>query len=148
MMTLATGAIAVPVTVDAEGLQTGRLDGITARLAYVTPSHQYPLGGVMPIGRRHQLLAWARQNYAHVIEDDYDSEYRYDIKPIPPLALIKAARAKGVGIYPVSACSSARAVRGRRSASSWAIRRWRWRKSSGAASSWRRRLPNWTDKIA
>lgn len=81
----ATGAVAVPVTVDAEGLQTGRLDGITARLAYVTPSHQYPLGGVMPIGRRHQLLAWARQNDAHVIEDDYDSEYRYDTKPIPPL---------------------------------------------------------------
>lgn len=81
----ATGAVTVPVAVDAEGLQTERLDGISARLAYVTPSHQYPLGGVMPIGRRHQLLAWARQNDAHVIEDDYDSEYRYDTKPIPPL---------------------------------------------------------------
>ncbi|WP_375143565.1 PLP-dependent aminotransferase family protein [Bradyrhizobium sp. CCGUVB14] len=69
----------------AAGLQTVRLDGIAARLAYVTPSHQYPLGGVMPIGRRHQLLAWARANDAYVIEDDYDSEYRYDTKPIPPL---------------------------------------------------------------
>lgn len=87
----ATGAVAVPVTVDAEGLQTGRLDGITARLAYVTPSHQYPLGGVMPIGRRHQLLAWARQNDAHVIEDDYDSEYRYDTKPIPPLHALEGS---------------------------------------------------------
>lgn len=87
----ATGAVAVPVTVDAEGLQTGRLDGIAARLAYVTPSHQYPLGGVMPIGRRHQLLAWARQNDAHVIEDDYDSEYRYDTKPIPPLHTLEGS---------------------------------------------------------
>lgn len=81
----ATGAAMVPVPVDAEGLRTERLDGVEARLAYVTPSHQYPLGGVMPIGRRHQLLAWARKNDAYVIEDDYDSEYRYDTKPIPPL---------------------------------------------------------------
>ena len=87
----ATGAVAVPVTVDAEGLQTGRLDGITARLAYVTPSHQYPLGGVMPIGRRHQLLAWARKDDAYVIEDDYDSEYRYDTKPIPPLHALEGS---------------------------------------------------------
>ncbi|EJN15503.1 transcriptional regulator with HTH domain and aminotransferase domain containing protein [Bradyrhizobium sp. YR681] len=81
----ATGAETVPIPVDAEGLQTERLDGVAARLAYVTPSHQYPLGGVMPIGRRHQLLAWARKADAYVIEDDYDSEYRYDTKPIPPL---------------------------------------------------------------
>jgi GntR family transcriptional regulator/MocR family aminotransferase len=81
----ATGAIAVPIPVDAEGLQTERLEDVAARLAYVTPSHQYPLGGVMPIGRRHQLLAWARKADAYVIEDDYDSEYRYDTRPIPPL---------------------------------------------------------------
>ncbi|MGY0574579.1 MocR-like pyridoxine biosynthesis transcription factor PdxR [Bradyrhizobium sp. RDM12] len=87
----ATGAITMPVTADAEGLQTGRLDGIAARLAYVTPSHQYPLGGVMPIGRRHQLLAWARKNDAYVIEDDYDSEYRYDTKPIPPLHALEGS---------------------------------------------------------
>ena len=87
----ATGAVAVPIEVDAEGLQTERLDGIAARLAYVTPSHQYPLGGVMPIGRRHQLLAWARKNDAFVIEDDYDSEYRYDTKPIPPLHALEGS---------------------------------------------------------
>lgn len=74
-----------------EGLQTERLDEIAARLAYVTPSHQYPLGGVMPIGRRHQLLGWARQNDAYVIEDDYDSEYRYDTKPIPPLYALEGS---------------------------------------------------------
>jgi GntR family transcriptional regulator/MocR family aminotransferase len=87
----ATGATTMPVAVDAEGLQTERLDGIAARLAYVTPSHQYPLGGVMPIGRRHQLLTWARKNDAYVIEDDYDSEYRYDTKPIPPLHALEGS---------------------------------------------------------
>ncbi len=87
----ATGAGAMPIPVDAEGLQTERLDGVEARLAYVTPSHQYPLGGVMPIGRRHQLLAWARKFDAYVIEDDYDSEYRYDTKPIPPLHALEGS---------------------------------------------------------
>lgn len=87
----ATGAAMVPVPVDAEGLRTEWLDGVEARLAYVTPSHQYPLGGVMPIGRRHQLLAWARKNDAYVIEDDYDSEYRYDTKPIPPLQALEGS---------------------------------------------------------
>jgi GntR family transcriptional regulator/MocR family aminotransferase len=80
-----TGAVPVPVPVDADGLQTARLGSIDARLAYVTPSHQYPLGGVLPVARRHELLAWARQRDACVIEDDYDSEYRYDAKPVPPL---------------------------------------------------------------
>ncbi|MBR1176938.1 PLP-dependent aminotransferase family protein [Bradyrhizobium sp. KB893862 SZCCT0404] len=87
----ATGAETVPVPVDADGLETERLGGVEARLAYVTPSHQYPLGGVMPIGRRHQLLAWARKNDAYVIEDDYDSEYRYDTRPIPPLHALEGS---------------------------------------------------------
>jgi GntR family transcriptional regulator/MocR family aminotransferase len=81
----ATGAVAVPIPVDRDGLETERLADVEARLAYVTPSHQYPLGGVLPIGRRHQLLAWARRSDAYLIEDDYDSEYRYDTKPVPPL---------------------------------------------------------------
>nr|WP_083219505.1 PLP-dependent aminotransferase family protein [Bradyrhizobium icense] len=81
----ATGAAAVPIPVDVDGLDTERLAKIEARLAYVTPSHQFPLGGVMAIARRHQLLAWARKFHAYVIEDDYDSEYRYDTKPVPPL---------------------------------------------------------------
>ena len=80
-----TGASPIPVVVDEGGMKTELLAGIKARLAYVTPSHQFPLGGVMPIARRHQLLEWARSNDAYVIEDDYDSEYRYDINPVPPL---------------------------------------------------------------
>ncbi|AZO39308.1 MAG: aminotransferase class I/II-fold pyridoxal phosphate-dependent enzyme [Mesorhizobium sp.] len=80
-----TGATPVPVEVDEHGMQTEQLAGVAARLAYATPSHQFPLGGVMPIARRHQLLEWARDEGAYVIEDDYDSEYRYDISPVPPL---------------------------------------------------------------
>jgi GntR family transcriptional regulator/MocR family aminotransferase len=80
-----TGALPLAVPADEHGLQTELLTGTEARLAYVTPSHQFPLGGVMPVARRHQLLEWARRNEANVIEDDYDSEYRYDINPVPPL---------------------------------------------------------------
>lgn len=87
----ATGALAIPIPVDVDGLDTGQLANSEARLAYVTPSHQYPLGGVMPIGRRHQLLTWARKFDAYVIEDDYDSEHRYDIKPVPPLHALEGS---------------------------------------------------------
>ena len=80
---LAAGAEVVPVAVDREGLRT---DGLPpARLAYATPSHQYPLGGVLSVGRRRDLLAWARCAGAYVVEDDYDGEYRFDIDPIPAL---------------------------------------------------------------
>lgn len=80
---LAAGAQVAPVAVDREGMRTEGLP--EARLAYATPSHQFPLGGVMSAGRRRELLAWAQRTGAHVIEDDYDSEYRFDIGPIPPL---------------------------------------------------------------
>ncbi|WP_043840038.1 PLP-dependent aminotransferase family protein [Muricoccus aerilatus] len=79
----ATGAEVLPVAVDDDGLRTADLP--PARLAFVTPSHQFPLGGVLPAGRRRELLAWAQHHDAHVIEDDYDGEYRYDISPIPSL---------------------------------------------------------------
>lgn len=81
----ATGAKPVSILVDQDGLRTQDLAGVISRLAYVTPSHQFPLGGVMTIGRRHELLDWARKSKAYLIEDDYDSEYRYDIDPVPPL---------------------------------------------------------------
>ncbi len=80
---LAAGAEVVPVAVDREGLRTEALP--PARLAYATPSHQFPLGGVLPAARRRDLLDWAARGGAHVIEDDYDSEYRFDIAPIPAL---------------------------------------------------------------
>lgn len=80
-----TGARAIPIAVDAEGLRTDLLAGVVARLAYVTPSHQFPLGSVLSVQRRHQLLNWSQTSAALIIEDDYDSEFRYDINPVPPL---------------------------------------------------------------
>jgi GntR family transcriptional regulator / MocR family aminotransferase len=81
------GAHVVPVRVDEAGIDVAA--GIAlcprARAAYVTPSHQYPLGTIMTAPRRLQLLAWARQRGAWLIEDDYDSEYRYDSPPIAAL---------------------------------------------------------------
>ena len=83
----AAGAALVPVAVDQEGLRTADLprEG-GARLIHVTPSHQFPLGGVLSAGRRTALLAWAGRAGAWIVEDDHDSEYRFDIAPIPPLA--------------------------------------------------------------
>jgi GntR family transcriptional regulator / MocR family aminotransferase len=85
----AAGADLIPVAVDREGMRTGELPA--ARLAYTTPSHQFPLGSVMSAGRRRDLLAWAQRTGAYVIEDDYDSEYRFDIAPIPPLQALDGA---------------------------------------------------------
>jgi GntR family transcriptional regulator/MocR family aminotransferase len=78
----AYGARLQPVDVDEHGLMTGQLAALgPAQLAYVTPTHQFPLGGFMPIARRRQLLEWAAASRAWVIEDDYDSEYRYAVRP-------------------------------------------------------------------
>jgi len=79
----AVGGDLLPIPVDQDGMRTGQLQA--ARLAYTTPSHQFPLGGVMTVARRRELLEWARRHGAYVIEDDYDSEYRYDIAPVPAL---------------------------------------------------------------
>lgn len=82
----AAGARLVPVAADGDGLCTDRLATVpAARVAFVTPSHQFPLGGVLPVARRQALLAWARRAGAWVVEDDYDGEYRYDASPIPAL---------------------------------------------------------------
>ena len=80
----AHGARVVPVPVDAEGLEVGRLPS-DARLVYVTPSHQLPLGVAMSLTRRLALLAWSRRHRAAIVEDDYDSEFRYDGRPLDPL---------------------------------------------------------------
>ena len=79
-----SGCRLVPVPVDGEGLDVAA--GIklcrNARVAYVTPSHQYPLGATMSAARRLQLLEWAHSASAWIVEDDYDSEYRYESPPV------------------------------------------------------------------
>jgi GntR family transcriptional regulator / MocR family aminotransferase len=81
------GARLVPIAVDQDGLQVEELKerGQGARLVYVTPSHQYPLGVTMSLGRRLALLEWAARTGAWILEDDYDSEYRYEGRPLAAL---------------------------------------------------------------
>lgn len=83
----AAGAQIVPVPVDAQGLNVayGTRTAQGARAAFVTPSHQFPLGSTLTAARRIELLGWAARNSAWVIEDDYDSEYRFSGNPIASL---------------------------------------------------------------
>jgi GntR family transcriptional regulator/MocR family aminotransferase len=81
---LSAGAKAVCMPVDQEGMIVDQLQG-GARLAYVTPSHQFPLGMPMSLARRHALLAWASESLAWILEDDYDCIFRYDADPLPCL---------------------------------------------------------------
>lgn len=83
----AAGLRLTPVPVDEEGLDVefGRTSCPNARLVYVTPSRQYPLGMTMSLQRRRALLAWAQQARAWILEDDYDSEYRYAGRPLASL---------------------------------------------------------------
>lgn len=85
------------VPVDGNGMNVEKLRKTRARVAYVMPSHQYPTGIVMPIGRRIELLRWAMEKPdRYLIEDDYDSEFRYRGKPIPSL---QASDSVGKVIY-------------------------------------------------
>jgi GntR family transcriptional regulator / MocR family aminotransferase len=95
---VAAGARLVPGPVDGEGLDVSRLprEAARARLVYVTPSHQFPLGAIMSLARRLALLEWARRVGAYVVEDDYDSEYRYEGRPVEA---VQALDARGQVIY-------------------------------------------------
>jgi GntR family transcriptional regulator / MocR family aminotransferase len=84
---LSFGAALVPVRVDADGMRIseGRSRARRARLAVVTPSHQSPLGVALSLSRRLALLTWANEAKAYVLEDDYDSEFRFVGRPLPAL---------------------------------------------------------------
>jgi GntR family transcriptional regulator / MocR family aminotransferase len=75
----------IPISLKEDGLNVDELEKSNANMVYVTPSHQLPLGMVLPIGKRQKLLRWAAKKNAFIIEDDYDSEFRYENKPIPAL---------------------------------------------------------------
>ncbi len=68
-----------------DGLKLSSLDRAEVCAAYVTPSHQFPYGTVLSIYKRKELLKWATEKHVYIIEDDYDSEYRYDANPVPSL---------------------------------------------------------------
>jgi GntR family transcriptional regulator / MocR family aminotransferase len=98
----AAGARFIGIEVDAEGLDPARLPppSVRARLAYVTPCHQFPTGVIMPAGRRNALLEWAVRTGAWIVEDDYVSEFRYEGRPLEALqALDRAGRVIYVGTF-------------------------------------------------
>ncbi|MFG1697484.1 PLP-dependent aminotransferase family protein [Nonomuraea sp. NPDC049309] len=93
------GARVAGVPVDGEGIDVTALPR-QARIVYVTPSHQFPLGTPMSLARRAALLAWAERRRAVIIEDDYDSEFRFGDRPLEPLqSLDRAGRVIYVGSF-------------------------------------------------
>ncbi|MGO4741362.1 PLP-dependent aminotransferase family protein [Bosea sp. 2KB_26] len=92
------GATLLPISIDDEGLvieQLAKAEG-QVRAVYVTPSNQYPLGVTMSLDRRLSLLDWSERNGSWIIEDDYDSEFRYDGRPI---ASLQSLNARGNVLY-------------------------------------------------
>ncbi len=103
------GGIIHSVPIDDMGLVTERLPGnLKPRFIYVTPSHQFPLGITMPIQRRIQLLEYARQTNAYILEDDYDSEFRYDAMPVNSIQGVDPNRVIYVGTFSKTLCPSLR----------------------------------------
>lgn len=104
------GCSLVPVEVESDGINVSQLSEVQdARLVYVTPSHQFPLGMVMPIQKRYRLLQWATERGSYILEDDYDSEFRYSSAPIPALkALDSNDRVIYMGTFSKSFLPSAR----------------------------------------
>jgi GntR family transcriptional regulator / MocR family aminotransferase len=103
------GGKVLPVPVDGQGLKVAALPR-QARpgFIYVTPSHQFPLGGTLPIARRAALLRYARAAGAYVVEDDYDSEFRYDASPIGAIQGLDPSRVVYVGTFSKTLCPSLR----------------------------------------
>jgi GntR family transcriptional regulator/MocR family aminotransferase len=99
---ISAGARTVPVPVDRDGLMVERGIALApaARLVYVSPSHQYPLGVTLSLERRLSLLAWAARAHSWIAEDDYDSEYRYTGRPLTALqGLDRAGRVLYIGTF-------------------------------------------------
>jgi GntR family transcriptional regulator / MocR family aminotransferase len=89
----------IPVPVDEHGLRTGFLESLHSKAVYVTPSHQFPLGGILTAGRRTELIHYAEEHKAYIIEDDYDSEFRYVGTPVAPLHSMDPDRVIYVGTF-------------------------------------------------
>ncbi len=95
----AAGAPLRPVPVDRDGLDPAKLPN-GARLVFVTPSHQFPTGGILPLARRLALLEWARRQNAVIVEDDYDGEFHYEGRPLESLqGLAKEGRIVYIGTF-------------------------------------------------
>ncbi|WP_090572726.1 PLP-dependent aminotransferase family protein [Paenibacillus sp. OV219] len=99
----------VPIPLEEDGLSIEALRGSGANVVYVTPSHQFPIGIVMPVQKRGKLLQWAYEQGGFILEDDYDSEFRYQGQPIPALkALDRSDRVIYLGTFSKSFLPGAR----------------------------------------
>ncbi len=78
----------LPIPVCENGIELNKLAASSARMVHIAPSHQFPMGAVMPIHQRIEILKWAQEHNNIIIEDDYDSEFRYNGRPIPSLQSI------------------------------------------------------------
>jgi GntR family transcriptional regulator / MocR family aminotransferase len=97
---LAVGANVLPVPIDGEGMEVSKATQLPMpKLIYVTPSHQFPLGVTMSLGRRLSLLDWAARSPAWVVEDDYDSEFRFVSRPLSSLQGLSPDRVIYVGTF-------------------------------------------------
>jgi GntR family transcriptional regulator/MocR family aminotransferase len=95
----ASGARLVPMAVDADGIDPAKMPA-DCRIAFVTPSHQYPTGAILPLVRRIALLDWAKRKNAVIVEDDYDGEFRYEGQPLESMqGLDREGRVIYVGTF-------------------------------------------------
>lgn len=88
-----------PMPVDGQGADSSSLEGTTISAAYVTPSHQFPLGGILPASRRAELLRLAKEGGFLIMEDDYDSEFRYAGAPVSPIYCMDPSHVAYVGTF-------------------------------------------------
>lgn len=86
------GVKCLHIKVDEHGMDEDALMKTNAIAAHISPSHHFPTGRIMPASRRHNLINWARENNRYIIEDDYDSEFRFSGRPIPTMASIDPNR--------------------------------------------------------
>ncbi|MGA7328950.1 MAG: PLP-dependent aminotransferase family protein [Rhodomicrobium sp.] len=93
------GLKALPFPVDPHGVDAGSLVKSEARLAYLMPSHHFPMGPTLSLDRRKVILEWAQWTGAYIIEDDYDSEFRYDDAPLPALKALAPNRVIYLGTF-------------------------------------------------
>jgi GntR family transcriptional regulator/MocR family aminotransferase len=105
---LAAGAHLMPIALDRDGVNPKRLP-MNARIAFVTPSHQFPTGAILPLARRLELLEWAKRANAVVVEDDYDGEFHYEGQPLESLqGLDREGRVIYIGTFSRTVSSALR----------------------------------------
>jgi GntR family transcriptional regulator / MocR family aminotransferase len=93
------GMTVLPYPIDSFGVDAESLVKSDARLVYVTPSHQFPMGPTLSLHRRKLILEWAQRTGAYILEDDYDSEFRYDDAPLPALKALAPNRVIYLGTF-------------------------------------------------